>query len=323
MDIANMLISISSLFVGLVVGAVGVYFARRNAHSSSERAEIERQAYLDSLPCQLNVIARLAVIDESPTGGITLQLEIHNDGLGRAFNVGAEVRSTFLRDFDGQRTRRNAQTLNLMRRDPRAALASGSYPPFGFDERLDMPPRLRDIGLKYLEPGQCHSLTDLFFVPWVYLGHPSKYQLKPLEQVLLPGITEEELKEIEEAAVPGMRDDELRNIFEKYRPSRPVYEDLEFSTTRYVRDESLPPGLLLYGSTDSECGAGGKTFLMGPGNGLQLIIDFSHCEGSERRFFALPCPLLILHPERGLEICLLETDSNGVTKDDSRDIRMH
>lgn len=181
MDVANLLLGISSLFVALVVGAVGIYFARRNAQSSAERAEIERQAHLDSLPSQLNVIARLAAIDKSPIGGITLQMEIQNDGLGRAFNVGSEVRSTFLWDFGHQRTVRNAQTLNLMRRDPRAALARGSYPPFGFDERLDMPPRLRDVGLKYLEPGQCHSLADLVFVPWAYLGHPLKHHLKPIE----------------------------------------------------------------------------------------------------------------------------------------------
>ena len=131
------------------------------------------------------------------------------------------------------------------------------------------------------------------------------------------------MKEIEDTVVPGMPEDELRNIFEKYRPSRPVYEDLDFSTTQYVRDEKLPPGLLLYGSDYSERGDGCKMFLMGPGNGLQLILDFSHCGGSERRFFALPCPLFMLHPETGFEICLVETDSNGVTIDDSRDVKVY
>ena len=58
----------ASLFVGLAVGAVGVLFAYKNAQNSSRRAEIERQAYLDSLPCQLNAIARIVAVDESSVG---------------------------------------------------------------------------------------------------------------------------------------------------------------------------------------------------------------------------------------------------------------
>ena len=142
-----------------------------------------------------------------------------------------------------------------MRRDPGAVRSGYPYPPFGFDERLDMPPRLRDVGLKYFEPDQCHSIAELFFVPWAYLGHPSQYQLKPLEQVLLPRVTEEEVKAIEEAVVPGMSEDELRDIFEKYKPKEPAFKESGFWSRQYKRDKTLPPGLLLYGANDSGYGA--------------------------------------------------------------------
>ena len=323
MDVANLFIGVASLLVGLVVGAVGVFFAYKNTQNSSKRAEIERQAHLDSHPCQLNAIARIVEVDESPVGGVSLKLEIRNDGLGRAFNIGCEARSTFLWGFDYQRTVRNAQTLNLMRRDTGSARLRNSYSPFGFDELLDMPPNLRDVGLKYLEPEQRHSIAELFFVPWAYLGHPSEHQLKPLEQVLLPGITEEELKTIKETVVPGISEDKLRAIFEKYRPGEPTIEESSSSGARYERNKTLPPGLLLYGTFDEGYGDRGRAFLFGPGNGLQLTLRFSHCGGEETKFFALPCPLLIFHPETGVEIHLVETDANGVTLHNSRSITLY
>ena len=58
-------------------------------------------------------------------------------------------------------------------------------------------------------------------------------------------------------------------------------------------------------------------FLFGPGNGLQLTLRYSHCGGDETKFFALPCPLLILHPEAGKEIPLMETDADGVVLSNS------
>ena len=311
MEVVSLAIGVPSF----VAAAAGAVFAYRTARNSSKQAEIEQQAYLDSVPCQLNVIARIIAVDESPVGGVSLQLEIRNGGLGRAFNIECEARSTFLWDFDYQRTVRTAQTFNLMRRDPRAARSRVSYPPFGFDERLDMPRCLRGDGLKYLEPDQCHTIEDLFFVPWQYLGHPSKYKLKPLEQVLLPGITEEDLKEIEETVSPDISEDKLKAIFEKYKPGKTDAEELEeldFSGTQYKRDETLPPGLLLYRSHDSGYGGRYTMFLFGPGNGLQLTLRFSHHDGEETNFFALPSPLLIFHPEIGKEIHLMETDSDGV-----------
>ena len=307
-----------SLAIGipsLVAAAAAAFFGYRAARSSSKQAEVARRAYLDSIPSQLNVIARIVAVDESPVGGVCLQLDIRNGGLGRAFNVGYEARSTFLGNFDYQRTVRTAQTFNLMRRDPRAARSRVSYPPFGFDERLDMPRCLRGVGLKYLDPDQYHTIEDLFFVPWQYLGHPSKHKLKPLEQVLLPGITDEELKEVEESVLPGTLEEKLKAIFEKYKPRKPdteEYEELDFSGTQYKRDGTLPPGILLYGSQDSDYGGRYKTFLFGPGNGLQLTLRFSHFGGEETKCFALPSPLLIFQPELGKEIHLMETDADGV-----------
>ena len=306
--------------VALGVGAACVFFTHRNSQNSSKLAEIERQAYLDSRPCQLNVIARIVAVDESPVGGVSIQLEIRNDGMGRAFNMSCEARSTFLWDFDCQRTVRNAQTLNLMCRDPGAARSRSSYPPFGFDERLDMPPHFRDVGLKYLEPEQRHLVADLFFMPCAYLGHPSKHQLRPLEEVLLPGITEEELNTIEETVLPGISEDELRAIFEKYRSRNPASEELISSGTRYERNKTLPPGLLLYGTFDEGYGNRGKAFMFGPGNGLQLILRFSYCGGDVTKFFALPCPLLIFNPEVGVELQLIETDANGFNLQNSRSV---
>ncbi len=323
MDLANLLIGIGSLIVGLLVGAAGVLFARKNAQNSSRRAEIERQAYLDSRPCQLNVVALIVAVDESPVGGVSLRLEIRNDGLGRAFNIGCEARSTFLWDFDHQRMVRNAQTLNLMRRDPGSARSRSSYPPFGFDERLDMPPRLRDVGLKFLEPEQCHSIEDLFLVPWAYLGHPSEHELKPLEEVLGPGITGEELKSVAETVAPGRPEDESKAIFEKCRPAEDFSERLSSHSAQYQRNETLPPGLLLYGTFEEWYGDRGKAFLFGPGNGLQLTLSFSHCDGEETKFFALPCPLLIFHPGTGVEIPLEETDAKGVSLRDPRTVNVY
>jgi hypothetical protein len=136
-----------------VVGAVGAFFGYKSWRNS-------RQPYLDSLPCKLSPVAKIVSVDESPIGGVSLQVEIRNNGLGRAFNVACEAHSTFLWDFDYQRTTRNAQTLNLMRRDSRWARSRDSYPPFGFDERLDMPPSLRDVHMKYLEPNQSLLIAD-------------------------------------------------------------------------------------------------------------------------------------------------------------------
>ena len=323
MDLANLLIGIGSLFVGLFVGAAGVLFARKNAQNSAKRAEIERQAYLDSRPCQLNVVARIVAVDESPVGGVSLRLEVRNDGLGRAFNIGCEARSTFLWDFDYQRTARNAQTLSLMRRDPGSARSRISYAPFGFDERLDIPPHLRDVGLKFLEPEQRHSIEDLFLVPWAYLGHPSEHELKPLEEVLGPEITGEELKTVAETVVPGRPEDELGAIFQKCRPGEDFSERLSPHSAQYQRNETLPPGLLLYGTFEEWYGDRGKAFLFGAGNGLQLTLSFSHCEGEETKFFALPCPLLIFHPETGVEIPLEETDAKGVILHDSQTVRVY
>ena len=149
--------TLAALIVGVIVGAittVGVVFTYKTWRDSSEQTSIQRESYLDSHPCQLNPIARIISVDESPIAGIGLQLEIRNDGLGRAFNIEYEARSIFLWDFDYQWRVRNAQTSNLMRRDPQAAKYRGSYPPFRFNEHLDMPPSIRDVGLKYLEPNQ-------------------------------------------------------------------------------------------------------------------------------------------------------------------------
>ena len=299
MDLADLLIRIGSLFVALLVGGASVFFALKNFQNSSKRKEIERQAYLDSRPCQLNVVARIVAVDESPVGGVSLQLEIRNDGLGRAFNIGCDARSTFLWDFDYQRTVRNAQTLNLMRRDPGSASSHSSYAPFGFDELLDMPPHLRDVGLKLLEPDQHHSIEDLFLVPWAYLGHPSTHELKPLAEVLRPEITDEELKTVAETVASGRPEDGLEAIFGKCRPGGDFPESLSSQGAQYHMEEWLPPGLLLYGTFEEWYGDRGKAFLFGPGNGVQLTLSFSHCDGEETNFFALPCPLWILHPETG------------------------
>lgn len=318
MDLANLLTEIGSFFVGLLVGAATVFFALKSAQNSSKRTEIERQAYLDSRPCQLNVVARVVAVDESPVGGVSLHLEIRNDGLGRAFNIGCDARSTFLWDFDYQRRVRNAQTLKLMRRDPSWARSRSSYPRFGFDELLDMPPHLRDVGLKFLEPEQHHSIEGLFLVPWAYLGHPSTHELRSLEEVLWPEITEDELKTLAETVAPGSPEDALEAIFEKCGPGEDFSERLSSQGAQYQWDESLPPGLLLYGTFEEWYGDRGKAFLFGPGNGLQLTLSFSHCDGEETKFFALPCPLLIFHPETGVEIPLVETDAKGVNLHDSQ-----
>lgn len=323
MDLANLLIGIGSLFVGLAVGATGVFFARKNAQNSSKRAEIERQAYLDSRPCQLSVVARIVAVDESPVGGVSLQLEIRNEGLGRAFNIGCEAYSTFLWDFDYQRTVRNSQTLSLMRRDPGSARSRISYHPFGFDERLDMPPHLRDVGLRFLEPEQRHSIEDLFLLPWAYLGHSSEHELKPLEEVLLPGITEEDLKTVEESVASGPLEDESRAIFDKFGLGKDPFEERSSRGAQYESNEHLPPGLVLYGTFEEWYGDRGKAFMLGPGNGLHLTLSYSHCAGEETKLFALPCPLLVFHPEIGVEIPLVETDTKGVDLDDSRTVNIY
>ena len=271
MEIAGLAIGVAVL----VIGAVTLFYARRSAQSSSKQAEIGRTAYLDSRPCQLNAIARIVDVDEGFAGGISLQVEISNDGLGRAFNFAYEARSTFLWDFDHQQMVREAQELNLSLRAPAAAKSRNADPRFGFNGRLDMPTRIRDAGLQYLEPGQRHSITDLFFVPWAYSGHPSEHQLRPLES------------------------------------QGPVPPASASSGTRYERNESLPPGMLLYGTYDSEHGDRGKAFLFGPGNGLQLILRFSHSSGDETKFFALPYPLATFDPKPGREFRLVETDSGG------------
>ena len=312
MEFAGLDTRIASLLVAIVTGTAGWLFAHKNAQNSSKRAEIARQAYLDSLPCQVSPMARIVAVDESSIGGISLQLEIHNYGLGRAFNLSYEAQSTFLRQFDCQRTVRMTQTLNLMRRDPGAARFKDPYPPFGFDQRLDMPPFLRDASLKYLEPCQRHTVTDLFFVPWQYLGHPSKRQLRSLDENLPSGISEGVLESIQKNIGSGMSEDKLKAITKQYRPRNPLMDEVETSAIQYMHDKNLPPGLLLYGTHDYGYGARGKAFLTGPGNGLQLTLRFSHCDGDETKYFALPYPLLIFNPETGREVRLIETDANGI-----------
>ena len=157
--------------------------------------------------------------------------------------------------------------------------------------------------------------------------HPSEDELKPLEEVLLPGITEEELKSIEETVVPGVSEDEIKAITEKFTPGKSDFEEINFSPTLYQRDATLPPGMVLYGTHDNgfkrPVGKPGKGFWYGPGNGLQLIVRFSHCEGDEAKFFVLPCPLLIFRPRTGVEIPLVETDAKGVGLHDSKTITVY
>ena len=93
-------IAIGSLVVTLMGVAVAGYFGYRNKRDTDKQTEFGRRAYVDSLPCQLNAATRIVAVDQSPTGGISLQIEIQNEGLGRAFNIVCETRSTFLWDFD-------------------------------------------------------------------------------------------------------------------------------------------------------------------------------------------------------------------------------
>ena len=316
----------AALIVGVIVGAittVGVVFSYKTWRNSSEQTAIQLETHLDSHPCQLNPIVRIISVDESPIAGVRLQLEIGNDGRGRAFNVEYEARSTFLWDFDQQWTVRCGQTSNLTRRDPRVARSQGSYPTFGFNELWDIPPFIRDVGIKYLEPNQHHSVKELFFVPWKYLGHPSERELKPLEETFFPGISEEDLKTLEETVVPGVPKDEVKTIFEKFKSRQSPFEELNFSPTTYKMDEKLPPGLVLYGTQDYGYRKPGKSFLFGPGNGLQLTLRFSHCGGDETKYFALPRHLPIFHPKPGTEISLVETDVNGVDLVDSKQITVY
>lgn len=313
----------ASSMVAILISAIKGFFSYESWRNSSEQTAIQRATYLDSRPCQLNPIVRIIAVDESRIGGVSLQLEIGNDGLGRAFNIEYESRSTFLWDFDYQWKVRTAQTLNLMRRDPGIARSGGSYPLFGFDERLDMPPSIRDVNLKYLEPNQRHSVKELFFVPWKYLGHPSERKLKPFEETFYPGISEEELKAIEETVAPGVTGDEIRATIEKLGLERPCFDEPNFSPTMCKMDEKLPPGILLYGTQRRVYGKPNKIFLFGPGNGLQLTLRFSHYGGDETKYFALPSLLLIFHPKPGTEIPLVETDANGVDLVDSKEIRVY
>ena len=305
-----------ALIVAVVVGAIttiGVVFTYKTWRNSSEQTAIRRATHLDSRPCQLNPIVRIISVDKSPIAGVSLQLEIGNDGRGQAFNVDYEARSTFLWDFDQQWTIRCTQTSNLMRRDLRVVWSRGSYPTFGFDELWDIPPCIRDVGIKYFEPNQHHSVKESFLVPWKYLGHPSDRELKPLEETFSPGISEEDLKTLEETVVPGVPEDEVKTIFEQFKSRQSPFEELNSSPTMYKMDEKLPPGLVLYGTQDYGYRKPGKSFLFGPGNGLQLTLRFSHYDGDETKYFALPCPLFIFHPKPGIEISLVETDANGVS----------
>ena len=309
MDFA-LIIGVASLVVAVISG-VFVYGSKRN---SDKRTEMQRQAYVDSRPCHLTPVVRIAAVDLNPAGGIAIQLEVRNNGLGRAFNVVCEARSAFLRDFDDQRTVRKAQTLNLMSRDKGGSRVKGPYAPFGFDERLDMPLHIRDAGLKYLEPEQRHILARMFFVPWQYLGHPSSRVLTPLEEFPAPE-TLARMEALEEVMEAGLSEEKLTAFFARYGGREPVVHEVRSSETRYERDKSLPPGMLLYGEHSSGYGVRGRWFLYGPGNGLQLTLRFSDCEGSVTKYFALPCPLLVFHPELGVEIQLVETDVQGVELD--------
>ncbi len=312
------IIGVASLFVAVISG----FFIYRSKRNSEKQTEIQRQTYVDSRPCHLNPIVRIAAVDLSPTGGIDLQLDIRNDGLGRAFNIVCEARSTFLWDFEYQRTVRKAQTLNLMRRDPRTSRVNGSYAPLGFDERLDIPPYIRDTGSKFLEPDQRHIFAQRFFVPWQYLRHPSDHVLTPLEE--FPGTeTLEKMEAWEEVMESGLSEGKLKAFDEKYGKREPVVREVRSSETRYERDGSLPPGMLLYGEHPVGHGMRGKVFLYGPGNGLQLTLRFSHCEGNITKYFALSCPLLIFRPEPGVEIQLVETDARGVELDDGRSLTIY
>ena len=317
----DVLIGLVSAIVTLVVSVGSVFFAYRSARSSSKRAEIERQTYVSSVPCQLSAIARIVSVDEGAIGGVSLQVEICNDGLGRAFNIECEARSTFLWGFDEQLTVRNSQTFNLMRRDPAASRAGRPYPPFGFDEQIDIPPHVC-VESKYLEPDQRLSIANLFSVPWEYLGHPSTHQLRPLGEALLPGITEEDLQAFEGTVMSRTSENELRDILAKYKPMTSTLKNVDFSSTQYKRDKALPPGLVLYG-TFSQHGNQGKAFLFGPGNGLQLRVSFSHCYGPEIEWFALPCPLMILRPKSKMEIGLVKTDANGVNLDSGQALTVY
>ena len=313
MEVAT-LVSLIALIATVVVGvitAIGVVSAHKTSRNSSKQTAIQRDSYLDSRPCKLNLIARIISVDESPIAGITLQLEIGNNGLGRAFNIEYTVHSTFLWDFESQWRVRTSQTLNKMRRDPDAAKYRGSYLTFGFNELWDIPPFIRDVGIKYLEPNEHHSVKESFFVPWEYLGHPSDHK-KPLEETFFPDISEEDLKTLEETVVPGVPEDEVKTIFEKFKSQQSSFEELNFSPTTYKMNERLPLGLVLYGTQDYGYRKPGKSFLFGPGNGLQLTLRFSHYGGDETKYFALPSPLLIFNPKPGNEFPLVETDARGV-----------
>ena len=313
-----LIIGVASLVVAVISGAL-VYGSKRN---SEKQTEIQRQAYVESRPCHLTPVVRIAAVELSPTGGIALHMAVRNDGLGRAFNIVCEARSAFLRDFDDQRTVRKAQTLNLMRRDKGGSRVKNLYAPFGFDERLDMPLHIRDAGSKYLEPDQRHILDHRFFVPWQYIGHPSSRLLTPLEEFPSPE-TLERMEAWDEVMESGLSEEKLTAFSARYGKREPLCEEVRSSETRYERDESLPPGMLLYGEHSSGYGVRGRWFLYGPGNGLQLTLRFSDCEGSVTKYFALPCPLLVFHPEDGVEIQLVETDVQGVELFNQRSIAVY
>ena len=315
-------IAIGSLVVTLMGVTVAGYFGYRNKRDTDKQSEFGRRAYVDSLPCQLNAATRIVAVDQSPTGGISLQIEIQNEGLGRAFNIVCETRSTFLWDFDRQRTVRKAQPLNLMRRDPSARRSKGAYAPFGFDERLDIPPHVRDTKLRYLDPNQRHIVPHLFFVPWQYLGHPSGRALTPLDKCPPPELWEG-MEALEEVFESGFSEDKVNTFLEIRKARGAIVPEVKSSETKYERDESLPPGMLLYGENDSQHGRKGRAFLYGPGNGLQLNLRFSHCAGGETKHFALPSPLLVFHPDLDREIQLVETDAKGVELNEERTISIY